>query len=65
MSESNRDGAQPSNAVPSADKDSLAKMRATLAKMDLTPEQTRDDVAPTSSRDSDLLADVPPHHIEH
>jgi len=41
-----------------------AAMRAALANVDLTPEQTRDDIAPPSP-DRDYLADVPPHHGGH
>lgn len=40
------------------------KLKALLDGLDLTPEQTRDDIAPKqdSSRDSEILRDVPPHH---
>lgn len=41
-----------------------AAMRAALDNVDLTPEQTTDDIAPTSAA-SDYLADVPPHHGGH
>lgn len=38
------------------------KLRALLDGLELTPEQTKDDVAPTSNRDSEILGNVPPHH---
>ena len=41
---------------------SSARVRALLDDVELTPEQTRDDVAPPSNRDRELLEDVPPHH---
>jgi hypothetical protein len=41
---------------------SSAKLRALLDGVELTPEQTSDDVAPPSNRDRELLEDVPPHH---
>lgn len=41
---------------------SLARLRALLDGAELTPEQTRDDIAPPSNRDRELLEDVPPHH---
>lgn len=42
--------------------ESLARLRALLDGVELTPEQTRDDIAPPSNRDRELLEDVPPHH---
>jgi hypothetical protein len=45
-----------------ANAQSSAKLRALLDEVELTPEQTSDDVAPPSSRDRELLEDVPPHH---
>jgi len=42
--------------------ESAAKLRALLEGIELTPEQTSDDVAPPSNRDRELLEDVPPHH---
>lgn len=42
-----------------------ARLRALLDGTQLTPEQTSDDIAPPEnreSRDSQLRADVPPHH---
>jgi hypothetical protein len=42
--------------------ESSAKLRALLDGVELTPEQTSDDVAPPSNRDRELLEDVPPHH---
>ncbi len=41
---------------------SSAKLRALLDGVELTREQTSDDVAPPSNRDRELLEDVPPHH---
>ena len=41
---------------------SSAKLRALLDGVELTPEQTSDDVAPQANRDRELLEDVPPHH---
>lgn len=45
-----------------AQDESAAKLRALLDVIELTPEQTSDDVAPPSNRDRELLEDVPPHH---
>ena len=42
--------------------ESLARLRALLDGVELTPEQTRDDIAPPTNRDRELLEDVPPHH---
>jgi hypothetical protein len=41
---------------------SSAKLRALLDGVELTPEQTSDDIALPSNRDHELLEDVPPHH---
>lgn len=43
------------------------KLRALLDGLDLTPEQTKDDIeikssATESNRDREILGDVPPHH---
>lgn len=38
------------------------KLRALLDGLELTPEQTKDDLSPTSNRDLEILGDVPPHH---
>lgn len=38
------------------------KLRALLDGLELTPEQTKDDIAPSTNRDSEILRDVPPHH---
>ena len=38
------------------------KLRALLDGLDLTPEQTKDDISKPSNRDSEILRDVPPHH---
>ena len=53
--------AQSSGEVK-ADSDAQANLRQALSQLQLTPEQTRDDIAPTDSRDRELLEDVPPHH---
>jgi len=37
-------------------------LRETLEKLELTPEQTSDDIEQQYSRDDELLRDVPPHH---
>ena len=58
----------PSDAQVDADAREAAakaKLRALLGGTQLTPEQTSDDIAPpenVKSRDSELKADVPPHH---
>jgi hypothetical protein len=54
----------PNNPQESADAkaQSSAKLRALLDGVELTPEQTSDDVAPPTNRDRELLEDVPPHH---
>lgn len=41
---------------------SSAKLRALLDGVELTPEQTSDDIAPQANSDRELLEDVPPHH---
>ena len=41
---------------------SAATLRALLDGVELTPEQTSDDIAPTTNRDKELLEDVPPQH---
>ena len=38
------------------------RLRKLLANLELTPEQTRDDMVAPSSRDQEILSDVPPHH---
>ncbi len=38
------------------------KLKDLLDDLDLTPEQTRDDISKPSNRDSEILGDVPPHH---
>lgn len=56
------------DSAGAADRDSAAakaRLRALLDGSPLTPEQTTDDIAPpenNESRDSQLKADVPPHH---
>jgi hypothetical protein len=42
--------------------ESAKRLRALLDGVDLAPEQTSDDIAPKTSRDRELLEDVPPHH---
>ena len=46
--------------APSAE--SQERLRKVLADLELTPEQTRDDIAIRVSRDQELMDDVPPHH---
>jgi len=41
---------------------SAKRLRALLDDVELTPEQTNDDVAPKTNRDRELIDDVPPHH---
>ena len=41
---------------------SSAKLRELLDGVELTQEQTSDDIAPQTNRDRELLEDVPPHH---
>lgn len=38
------------------------QLRSLLSDLQLTPDQTRDDVVIQSARDEDFLRDVPPHH---
>jgi hypothetical protein len=54
----------PNNPDETADAkaQSSAKLRALLDGVELTPEQTSDDVIPPINRDRELLEDVPPHH---
>ena len=59
--------ARESDRAELARRDAAAKarLRALLDGTQLTPEQTSDDIAPpenVASRDSELKADVPPHH---
>jgi len=42
--------------------DPQERLRKLLTDLELTPEQTRDDVVVHSSRDQEFLDDVPPHH---
>lgn len=51
----------PSEDSDSKDK-SAARLRALLEDIELTPEQTGDDMAPQINRDREFLEDVPPHH---
>jgi|GEM_PF-1249181 hypothetical protein len=46
----------------STESEGAKKLRALLGEVELTPEQTSDDIAPKSSRDRELVDDVPPHH---
>ena len=41
---------------------SAKRLRALLDDVELTPEQTSDDIAPKTNRDRELIDDVPPHH---
>jgi hypothetical protein len=50
------------NEILDAKAQSSARLRELLDEVELTPEQTSDDVAPASNRDRELLEDVPPHH---
>jgi hypothetical protein len=50
------------NETLDAKTQSSARLRELLDEVELTPEQTSDDVAPPSNRDRELLEDVPPHH---
>jgi len=51
---------------PAAETDSVVesqeRLRKLLTDLELTPEQTRDDIVVHSSRDQEFLDDVPPHH---
>jgi len=47
---------------PDSSVDSQERLRKLLDDLELTPEQTRDDIVVRSSRDQDFLDDVPPHH---
>lgn len=54
-----------SENISKASAEAKARLRALLDGSPLTPEQTSDDIAPpenTETRDSQLKADVPPHH---
>ena len=42
--------------------ESQERLRKLLSELELTPEQTRDDKVIRSSRDQEILDDVPPHH---
>ncbi len=58
---------QESEATSSEDtadalKSKNQKLRALLDGLDLTPEQTKEDISKPSNRDSEILRDVPPHH---
>jgi len=39
-----------------------AALRELLAKLDLAPEQTSDDVVRIAPRDQELRDNIPPHH---
>ena len=54
----------PNNEQMNARLESKAKLRALLDGVELAPSQTSDDIAPKINRDSELLGDVPPHHVE-
>ncbi len=48
--------------VDPQDEAAKASLRELLAKLDLAPEQTRDDVVRIEPRDQELRDNVPPHH---
>lgn len=54
----------PINEQLTASLESKARLRALLDGVELAPSQTSDDIAPKVNRDSELLGDVPPHHVE-
>lgn len=41
---------------------SVKRLRALLDEVELTPEQTSDDIFLKTNRDHELINDVPPHH---
>lgn len=60
----NRQESEAPSSEDTADalKSKNQKLRALLDGLDLTPEQTKDDISKPSNRDSEILRDVPPHH---
>ncbi|MEY4900722.1 MAG: hypothetical protein RL741_1083 [Actinomycetota bacterium] len=54
----------PGDASSELDKkvQSAKRLRALLDDVELTPEQTSDDIVPKTNRDRELIDDVPPHH---
>lgn len=48
--------------VDPQDESAKAALRELLAKLELAPEQTSDDVASIAPRDQELWDNVPPHH---
>ena len=62
--EPKHDLVSPEDSVVEIDSnaDSQERLRKLLADLELTPEQTRDDIVVRSSRDQEFLDDVPPHH---
>ena len=60
----NHQESEAANSEDTADalKAKNQKLRALLDGLDLTPEQTKDDISKPSNRDSEILRDVPPHH---
>ena len=44
---------------------SQQRLRDALSAVDLTPEQTSDDIVRPTSRDAEIRRDVPPHHVDH
>ena len=60
----NHQDGEAANSENNADaiKEKNQKLRALLDGLDLTPEQTKDDIPKSSNRDSEILRDVPPHH---
>lgn len=57
-SDANNNASGESNSKKSKNE----KLRALLDGLELTPEQTKDDVVAPSNRDREILRDVPPHH---
>lgn len=59
------EGAQADADAPvqnDSTREAQERLRKVLSELELTPEQTRDDKVVRSSRDQEILDDVPPHH---
>jgi len=56
------DGPNSPGTLAKNSKTKNEKLKALLDDLDLTPEQTKDDIVKSSNRDSEILGDVPPHH---
>lgn len=59
------EGAQADTDTPiqnDSTREAQERLRKVLSELELTPEQTRDDKVVRSSRDQEILDDVPPHH---